>query len=239
MGRMPLLRLQIHLSGCRGLIRVLRTALFAAIFVICGYITAALFGSIVAGPTGQISPGAPVREIVLVNGPIHYDILVPAQVIRDQMPWLSDQGIALDHPNIDWVVFGWGARDFYTKTGTYADVTARSVWRGITGDRAVMRVSIAGAVADHWPRVPMTAVQLQRLTAAITDSFDNGADSAALQIPGFSEFDRFFPAKGRFHIFNTCNAWVGQMLRKAGLRFGVWTPTPFAVTLSHHRFARH
>ena len=54
------------------------------------YITAALFGSIVAGPAGQISLGAPVREIVLVNGPIHYDILVPAQVIRDQMPWLSD-----------------------------------------------------------------------------------------------------------------------------------------------------
>lgn len=30
----------------------------------------------------------------------------------------------------------------------------------------------------------------------------------------------------------TCNVWVGERLRRAGLPFGNWTPTPQAVRLS-------
>lgn len=55
--------------------------------------------------------------------------------------------------------------------------------------------------------------------------------------PGFGPTDRFFAAHGRFDILRTCNTWISDMLRAAGLRFGAWTPTPYAVTLSLVRFA--
>ncbi len=44
--------------------------------------------------------------------------------------------------------------------------------------------------------------------------------------------DGFYSAVGRFHVLSTCNDWVGQKLADAGLAFGVWTPTPYGVTLS-------
>lgn len=176
------------------------------------------------------------ETVLLINGPIHYDILLPVHVVRHNMPWLARHGIALDHPDVHWVLFGWGARDFYTSTGSYADVSPRAIWRGITGDSAVMRVSVAGALGGTWPAVEADADQLARMLDGITDSFAQGAATAALDHPGFSEFDRFFPGKGQFHLFNTCNVWIGDMMRRARIRFGAWTPTPYAVTLATHRY---
>ncbi|WP_299728939.1 DUF2459 domain-containing protein [uncultured Tateyamaria sp.] len=176
------------------------------------------------------------RDIVLVNGPIHYDILIPIDIARRDMGWLAAHGVALDNPDVHWLLVGWGARDFYTTTGTYADVSARAIWRGLTGDSAVMRISVAGAVGSEWRHVGLDPAQMARLTAAISGSFAQGAATRPLDHPGFSEFDRFFPATGRFHLFNTCNVWVGQMMRDAGLQFGFWTPTPYAVSLSYWRF---
>ncbi|MEO6298814.1 MAG: DUF2459 domain-containing protein, partial [Paracoccaceae bacterium] len=48
----------------------------------------------------------------------------------------------------------------------------------------------------------------------------------------YGQTDVFFAANGHFHLFNTCNVWVGETLRAAGIPFGVWTPTPQSVTLS-------
>lgn len=175
-------------------------------------------------------------HILLVNGPIHYDILIPISVARRDMAWLSKQGIALDHPDVRWLVVGWGARDFYTTIGTYRDISAKAIWRGITGDSAVMQVSVAGPLEDTWPSIALDATQMRRLTNAITEDFAQGAQTQAIDHPGFSDLDRFFAAKGRFHIFQTCNAWVGNIMRQSGVAFGLWTPTPYVVTLAHRRF---
>jgi hypothetical protein len=48
--------------------------------------------------------------------------------------------------------------------------------------------------------------------------------------------DGFFAAKDRFHLFRTCNVWLSDLLAKAGVPFGRWTPTPFAVRLAFRRF---
>lgn len=152
------------------------------------------------------------------------------------MGWLADHGIALDHPDVHWLLLGWGARDFYTSTGTYGDVSPRAIWRGVTGDFAVMRVSVTSEITGDWPRLDLDATHMQRLIGAVTNSFAQGPQTPPLDHPGFSDFDRFFAATGRFNLFNTCNVWVGQMLGAAGVRFGSWTPTPFAVTLSHWWF---
>jgi len=160
--------------------------------------------------------------------------------VRDHFGFLRDHDMPLDNPGAEWLLVGWGARDFYTRAGTYRDVTARAVWRGLTGDSSVMHVDVLGhlreglAVRELWLNPP----EFTALLTAIRASFAERPDGQPFTLPepGFSDSDRFFAAKGRFHLFNTCNVWVGRVIRAAGQRFGVWTPTPFAVTLSHWRF---
>jgi hypothetical protein len=75
--------------------------------------------------------------------------------------------------------------------------------------------------------------------AAIADSFDRPEEGPvrSLNVPGFTPRDRFYAAKGRFHLLRTCNTWVSHMIRASGRRFGLWTPLPYSVSLSHWLFA--
>lgn len=96
-----------------------------------------------------------------------------------------------------------------------------------------------GLHADLAPlRVPMSQEQYDRLLQAIVATIEKqaGGTWTILETPGFTETDRFFAAMGSFHILQTCNTWIGRMIREAGLPFGSWVPLPYSVTLSHRVF---
>ncbi len=216
-------------------LRLLGVAICAPVLL---YLGAALIGGLITTGKNLRHPGGETQVIYLLRGPIHYDYLLPlSPAVRAHFDWLPGTGIDMAHPEARWLVVGWGARDFYTTVGGYGDVTPRAIWRGLTGDSAVMRVSAAGAIGADWPveRLAMTSGQFDSLLDGVTGSFAQGALTAALPYPGHDAFDRFYPARGRFHVFRTCNTWIGRTLRAAGVPFGVWTPTPYAVTLSARR----
>lgn len=207
---------------------LIRRSLQALGAIILGYLLVALIGAALPGRYTELASGD-AHTIYLLRGPIHYDFLVPLDApLKERFEWLD---LDLEHPGADGLVIGWGGHEFYTTTGTYRDVSLGAVWKGVTGDASVMRVALAGPMQADWPVTPITmsALQYEAFLRAITNSF---AAQEALRVPGFSEFDAFYPAQGRFNIFRTCNVWIGETLRKAGLAFGTWTPAPYAVTLS-------
>ena len=217
--------MQIRSRGLRRRIGWLATV---PLSIIAAYLSAALLGAVIQG-RHDVLPAGRSHQIYLLRGPIHYDFLVPLdQATKDKLNWLT---LDLDHPGANWLVVGWGGREFYTTTGTYRDVSASAVWKGITGDTAVLRIALAGPMEPEWPVYPVNLSESQylRFLNVLTDSI---ADRAPLDVPGFSEFDVFYPAHGHFSIFDTCNVWVGETLRRSGVKFGAWTPVPFAVTLS-------
>ncbi len=206
--------------------------------IVCGPLTYAVLAFVLAlvpGRSADIKNGPNSVLLHLVRSPIHYDFLLPLDVFTvEQLGWLEETGIELAHPNAEWLVVGWGAEQFYTTVGDYSDVGLPAIWAGLTGDDSVMRVSLSGRIEPEWPTRPiqMSKGQYKALLAFIEDSFAHGRETTALQVPGFSAFDRFFPAKGAFNVFNTCNVWIGRALRSAGVRFGSWTPAPYSVSLS-------
>jgi uncharacterized protein (TIGR02117 family) len=177
----------------------------------------------------------------IVLGPIHADLLIPLSPdVRADFAFAEAAGVPVTDLRAEWLVVGWGAQEFYTTVGRYSDVTARAVWRGVTGDASVIRVEVAGRLNDFTgiDLLALTPDQFDALTAAILNSFARGPDGnpVSLAHPGFSGTDGFFAAKDRFHLFRTCNVWLSDLLAKAGVPFGRWTPTPFAVRLAFRRF---
>lgn len=216
--------------------------LFLPVGLIMAYLGAAIVGALVPGPVANL-PDAPIEvEIRLVSGPIHYDILLPLDApTRARFAFLENSPLPLDHPQAEWLMVGWGARTFYTTTGSYRDVMARAVLRGIFGDDSVMRVDVLPHLNDDlpFPRLSLSLAEYDALMDAIALSFsrDIAGQVDLLDHPGFNDTDQFFNAERRFHIFRTCNTWVGQMLRAGGQRIGIWTPTPYAVDLSRALYA--
>ncbi|NBZ86639.1 TIGR02117 family protein [Stagnihabitans tardus] len=189
---------------------------------------ALLAGAMWPGAVTPRSDGGADTRIGLIAGPIHTDFLLPlTPALRRDFGFLAAEGMALDHPQARYLVLGWGAREFYTSAGRYQDIRAGAVWRAVTGDDAVVHVDLAGEVAaDRW--IAVSEAQLAALSRSIRGQM------AAEPLPGagFHGGDLFFPAEGRFSLWRTCNAWVGEELRRAGVDFGAWTPLPQSVALS-------
>lgn len=184
-------------------------------------------------PSGGAPPGDDVT-IRLAGTAIHYDFLLPTTPeTRAAFGFAARAGVPVDAPGAAWILVGWGAREFYTTTGTYSDMSAGPIWSALTGDTSVLRLDVWSDIdLGDRPGITMSAAQYTRLLAALAGS----TDRRALAHPGFTETDRFFGGTGRFDVLRTCNVWVGEMLRAAGLRFGIWTPTPQAVRLAIARW---
>lgn len=206
--------------------------LFAGLLAVIG----AYFGAAVLGALFSFAPppdeGPQSHEIVLAAGPIHYDILLPASAeVLDAFGFTQRAGVPLGDSRVRWLVLGWGSRAFYTTAGDYTDVTTSAVWTAATGDSAVLRVDVAGdlSAVPSLRRLRLTQDQFEALIVEIQSSIEDQTPLTGLGLMGT---DAFFPAKGRFDIFRTCNVWVSKVLNSAGVRMGWWTPPPYSVTLS-------
>ncbi|MDZ4086024.1 MAG: DUF2459 domain-containing protein [Tabrizicola sp.] len=201
------------------------------------YLVASALMPLIPGPGPDLS-GPPAHRIGLLQGPIHTDILFPlTPETRTRFAFADAAGVPLNHPEAAWLVFGWGSAAFYTTAGTYADITASAVLTAATGDGAVIRLDALGPLPplENLRFLQLSEAQFQALLNQTTAAL---AGETKLDHPGFTGSDAFFPAHGRFHLFRTCNVWLGETLRASGIPFGLWTPANWSVTLSIDRHLR-
>jgi uncharacterized protein (TIGR02117 family) len=195
------------------------------------YLAASLVLPLIPGP-GPDHSGPPTWTIGLIQGPIHTDLLIPLTPdTRARFAFAKAAGVPVNHPEARWLILGWGSAAFYTSAGTYANISASAVLTAATGDDAVIRLDISGPLKpmENLRYLRLSEGQFQALLSQTTAAF---ASQTKLNHPGFTGTDAFFPAKGHFHAFRTCNVWLGETLRASGIPFGLWTPANWSVTLS-------
>ena len=112
--------------------------------------------------------------------------------------------------------------------------TASAVLTAATGDDAVIRLDAVSPLPemDNLRFLDISDAQFQALLTQTTAALSS---QTKLDHPGLTGSDAFFPARGRFHLFRTCNVWLGETLRASGIPFGLWTPANWSVTLSLNR----
>ena len=195
------------------------------------YLAASFALALIPGPGSDLS-GPPAQTIGLLQGPIHTDILFPLTPdTRARFAFAEAAGLPINHPGAEWLMFGWGSAAFYTTAGTYGDITASAVLTAATGDAAVIRLDVTGPLPplENLRHLTVSEAQYQALLNQTLAAF---ASQTALDHPGFTALDAFFPATGRFNALHTCNVWLGETLRASGIPFGLWTPANWSVTLS-------
>lgn len=157
--------------------------------------------------------GIPVQ--VTSNG-WHSAIVVPrAALPAEAIPETAD------FPDAAYLSFSWGDAEYFPEPEPSFAMTLRA---GMRPTPAVMHLSgLEAPVGVTFPSVEVvdltiTADGLRALIAYLDGSFARGDDgSTASSEPGLYRFSRFYPATGKFHIFNTCNTWTARGLAAAGL----------------------
>lgn len=197
--------------------------------VLLGYPVGGALGGMVPSNRGWTPPDQGITLYIESNG-VHTGIVMPKVAAGvDWRPFFAARDLrdprfaAYDH-----VSLGWGDRDFYLETPTWADLRLSTVIAAATGsERTLLHV-------DHVPRptpdgevrqLVVRPAEYRRLAAYVRASLVTDGERR----PGYYRYDAFYEARGRYSALRTCNSWVGDALRFAGVRVGAWTP--FSVTV--------
>jgi uncharacterized protein (TIGR02117 family) len=184
-------------------------------------LTAALMaaaGGCAAAPVSPAQPlnGEPTVAIHLVSHGWHTGIVLRRVDIPTGL-WPE----ADDFPRAEYLEVGWGDHDYYRTrdpglwTALKAVLVPTSSVLHVVGFRAPVDVKFPASetVALELPRHGF-----ERLAQYIHDAHvRDGAPAATALGPGLYGDGRFYPARERFHLFNTCNQWTVRALRAAGL----------------------
>jgi uncharacterized protein (TIGR02117 family) len=191
----------------RTVLRVVGVAGAAAWLVACG--SAAL-------PPPPNDPGPADRLAFVISNGWHTGIIVAREdVPPGRIPEADDVADAR------YLEFGWGDREYYPSP---RPTVGMALAAALTPSPAVLHL----AGHDAPPRasgdievlaVPLTAAGLERLVARIDEAFDRPPGGRAASVaPGLYPDSRFYPAHGKFYLFNTCNTWIADKLAAAGIR---------------------
>lgn len=116
--------------------------------------------------------------------------------------------------------FSWGERNFFLTTETWADFRLSAGLRALVrGHETLIHVYRIDGPPEAAP-LRLSEAQYRRLVSHLGAQF---AESREV-ISGYGETDSFFPARGRYTPFRTCNQWTRDALAEAGVRVGRWTP---------------
>jgi uncharacterized protein (TIGR02117 family) len=185
----------------------------------------------------DFEPTADGVEITVSSSAIHADLVLPIR--NETMDWskhLPPSNFAGDVSGATQVSFGWGNKEVYVDTPTWADLKAGTVFRALFWpSETCMHVNMWDdtVIPGGATKTRISHEQYRHLVEHVLGSFrrDEGGRFLLIEGKAFGPNDAFFYAHGSYHAFNTCNCWVGRGLKAGGVRTGWFTPLPNTVSL--------
>jgi uncharacterized protein (TIGR02117 family) len=169
-------------------------------------------------PAGEtLSPSVRgVHPVHVVSHGWHTGLVLPAALLRSEIPALAKR-----FPTADYLELGWGDEGFYQAS----EITVGLALQAMFWSRGSVLhvVGVSSNPAQYFANSKVRSVCLtpdgySRLRSFIHTSFAQGAaDTVTARGPGLYGDSEFYTGKGRYHLFNTCNSWTAKGLASGGL----------------------
>ncbi len=196
------------------------------------YMIATLVGSHVPANRSWTPPKEGVDIFVETNG-VHVSLIVPISAAGEDLSDLirPDQ---LSNPDLygTHAMIGWGHGRVYRNAPTWGDVKSGDIGSAIVGsnDTTLHIYHLINPQPSSYRKLlRISPQQFRLLVSEVRSTFrlNNRGDSVAY--PAYAPDNLFYDSHGHYSAINTCNNWTGNILRKAGVRMGIWTPLPGGV----------
>lgn len=199
--------------------------------LLLAYIGAGTIGGLVPA-NGDWRPATRGVHVFIEDNGVHTDFVLPKRVGDVD---LGDLGRARDlrdprYAGHRYLVIGWGDRDFYENTPHWRDIKLSTVLNAAIGrGGTVLHVGHVPGPAPGARMLVLRPEEYRRLVAFIRAHQALDAAGRPDGRPAYGKSDSFYTASGHYSAIHTCNDWVGEGLRRAGVRVGRWTPFSFTV----------
>jgi len=159
------------------------------------------------------APGETRKRVLVVNYGWHTGIAISK---ADIPPGLLPEAEDLPGKSLE---IGWGDRDFYQAPDAGIGLAIKAAF--FSGGSVVHVAAFDGAVGDYFRgaefyELMVSAEGYLRLIQFVSDSFLRPERPEASR-HGLYPNSRFYPARGKFHLFRNCNTWVAEALEAAEL----------------------
>ena len=208
------------------------TAAFRALIgwpflAVCIYMAAALVGSHIAANGDWRSPREGVDIFVESNG-VHVSLILPmaaagedlSDVIRPDQ--LADRSLYGTHAMI-----GWGHGAVYRNAKTWGDVKGRDVLSAIFGSNdTILHVYhlVDPRPLPYRKRLRVSVDEYHLIVSQVRSKFQLDANQLSVAHLAYGPDNLFYDSSGHYDALFTCNTWVGDVLKNAGVQVGIWTP---------------
>lgn len=200
--------------------------LLAILAVPLAYLAAALVGGLISVNRDWIEPDDGITIYLASNG-VHVDLVLPVDAGGlDWAPLFPASDFVAAPDNARWIAFGAGEKRVYLETPTWWDIRPGTVWAASSGGERVMHVEWVTDPSYATKAIRLTPEQYRRLWSAIRGSFELDDRGRPIRIdhPGYWQRDAFYMGVGKANAIDTCNQWVSNRLRLAGVKAPLWSP---------------
>jgi uncharacterized protein (TIGR02117 family) len=201
------------------------------------YLLAALVGSLVPVNRGWTEPEAGTTIYLADNG-IHVDIVMPAAAQGlDWAKLFQARDFGGIDPNASFIAFGAGEQRVYLDTPTWWDLKPATLWSALAGGKRVMHVEYVPSPSYTVREIRLRPDEYRRLWAAIRADLllDRRGQPQRIDHLGYGPSDAFYRATGKASALRTCNSWVADKLRLAGVRTSLWPPFDGGLTWRYRK----
>lgn len=176
---------------------------------------------VAAGCLGHVAPlypprpGEPVARVWVVEHGWHAGLVVERALIPAGL-WPEQD----DLPDARYLEVGWGDADFYRSPdpGLWLALRAAAGSRGSAAHLLALRAPPAPGPGREVAEIRLSRPGFEALARFVHASFERDGRARAPRLgPGLYPASAFYPARGRYHLFNTCNTWIADALRAAGV----------------------
>ncbi len=133
-----------------------------------------------------------------------------------------------------YLLVGWGDQATYQSTPNWSDLKASVAFSALfVNTPSALHIRYLPYI--HNLRASVSPLHVnQRISDKIEENIlaSFAEASPKIQSAGYDAGDRFYYSKGQYNIFNTCNTWAGDVLRKSGVPISAWTPFSYNVVHS-------
>jgi uncharacterized protein (TIGR02117 family) len=170
-------------------------------------------------------------DIYLFSNGVHVDIVLPLK--NEYKDWSTqiDYRNTLDKDSaLHYLAFGWGDKGFYLETPAWSELQFTVAFKAAFYlSTTAMHTTFYGEMTENelCRRIRVDRATYQKIVQYVENRFQRDAAGNFIPIfnvPLYGRDDSFYEAKGRYSLFFTCNTWVNQCLKQAGLKACVWTP---------------